>query len=133
MKYILIILTVTIFSFSSNPFKSLNNTSTIDEKDSKKFQFIYKSALNGDVNAQFDLAMMYGTGTYTEKNSKKAFNWLHKSAFNGHIQAQYLVGISFKQGTDIIISHTGLARYWFRKASKAGHKKAKIQLARLER
>ena len=40
--------------------------------------------------------------------------------------------MSFKQGTGVRVQEE-LARYWFKKALKAGHPKAIFQLAELER
>ena len=128
MKQPLIVLLFTLFSLASNPFDTL----TIKTETSTKFHLTYQSASKGNINAQFDIAMMYGTGTYVEKNEKKAFNWLHKSAFNGHVQAQYLMGVSFKQGIGVRVQKY-LAIYWFKKAIKAGHQRAIVQLAKLER
>jgi len=124
MKHQLIFFTLTIFSLASNPFNNLES--------SNKFNLAYQSALKGNIDAQFDVAMMYGTGINVKKNKREAFNWLHKSAFNGHVQAKYLMGVSFKQGTGVRVQKD-LARYWFRKAVKAGHQKAIFQLVELER
>jgi len=145
MKHLLIFLILTIFSLASNPFDTLvekrpQESKTIEivikietkSKNSQKFHKTYQSALQGDINAQFDVAMMYGTGINVEKNEREAFNWLHKSAFNGHVQAKYLMGLSFKQGTGVRVQKD-LARYWFKKAVKAGHQKAIFQLAELDR
>jgi TPR repeat protein len=137
MKHLLLILAFTIFSFASNPFDTLTQSHTpksksIKTKSSKRFYYAYQSALKGNINAQFDVAMMYGTGSNVEKNERKAFNWLHKAAYNGHVEAKYLMGVSFKQGTGVRVQKD-LARYWFRKAAKAGHTKAIFQLAELEK
>ncbi len=141
MKHLLIFLSFTLFLLGSNPFnitihKKESNIVNIEMErkraNSKIFYTTYQSALKGDIDAQFKIAMMYGTGTNIKKNEKEAFRWLHKSAFNGHLQAKYLMGLSFKQGTGVKIQKE-LARYWFKKALKAGHPKALYQLAELER
>jgi len=140
MKHLLLILALTTFTFASNPFDTMrgNNSAnapkskSIKTKGSKKFYFAHKAALKGNINAQFDLAMMYGTGSEVRKDERQAFNWLHKSAFNGHLEATYLMGVSFKQGTGVRVQKE-LARYWFKKAAKAGHPKAMFQLAQIER
>jgi TPR repeat protein len=137
MKHLLLITAFTIFSLASNPFDTLtqNHTpksKTIKTKSSKRFYYAYQLALKGNINAQFDVAMMYGTGSNVEKNERKAFTWLHKAAYNGHVEAKYLMGVSFKQGTGVRVQKE-LARYWFRKAVKAGHTKAIFQLAELEK
>ena len=68
------------------------------ERQGCRSYYAHQSALKGNINAQFDIAMMYGTGSNVEKNERKE-----------------------------------LARYWFRKAAKAGHTKALSQLAELTR
>ena len=137
MKHLLLILGFTIFSLASNPFDTLTQShipksKSIKSKSSKRFYYAYQSALKGNINAQFDVAMMFGTGSNIEKDERKAFNWLHKAAYNGHVEAKYLMGVSFKQGTGVKVQKE-LARYWFRKAAKAGHTKALLQLAELEK
>jgi TPR repeat protein len=94
MKYFLILCMLTSFTLASNPFNTLI-------KKPNKFSLTYQLALKGDINAQFNIAMMYGTGSYVKENKREAFNWLHKSAMNGHVQAKYLMGVSFKQGTGV--------------------------------
>jgi len=140
MKHLLLILALTTLTFASNPFDTMgenykaNSTTSknTQTEGSKKFYFAHKAALKGNINAQFDLAMMYGTGSEVRKDERKAFNWLHKAAFNGHLEAKYLMGVSFKQGTGVRVQKE-LARYWFKKAAKAGHPKAMFQLAKIER
>ena len=130
MKYFLVIFNLTLLSFASNPFD------TLDQKynhpiHSKRFNIAYQLALKGNIHAQFNVAMMYGTGKHVTKNIQQAFNWLHKSAFNGHIQAKYLIGLSFKQGIGVKVDR-GLAKYWFKKAAKSGHPRAIAQLQKLK-
>jgi len=133
MKHLLLILAFTIFSLASNPFDTLTQSHTPKSRSFRaKFYNAYQAAVKGNINAQFDVAMMYGTGSNVEKNERKAFNWLHKAAYNGHVEAKYLMGVSFKQGTGVRVQKE-LARYWFRKAAKAGHTKALLQLAELTR
>ena len=49
---------------------------------------LYKAAENKDINAQFNLALLYENGEGTEKNLEKAFYWYQKVAENGHDFAQ---------------------------------------------
>ena len=132
MKCFLLVLSFTIFSLAFNPFDTLIQSNSPKTRTTRKFCCAYQAALKGNINAQFDVAMMYGTGSNVEKNERKAFNWLHKAAYNGHVEAKYLMGVSFKQGTGVKVQKE-LARYWFRKAAKDGHTKALLQLAELEK
>jgi TPR repeat protein len=99
---------------------------------SKKLFFATRAAKNGNVQAQFDLAVMYATGNGVRKNEAIAFEWFHKAALNNHTEAKYYMGLSFLQGRGVK-RQPHLARQWFKRASKAGHPKASFHLAKLEK
>ena len=99
---------------------------------SKKLFFATRAAKRGNVQAQFDLAMMYASGNGVAKNESVAFAWFHKAARNGHTEAKYYMGLSFLQGRGVK-QQLHLARYWFKLASKAGHSKAIYHLSQVEK
>ena len=99
---------------------------------SKKLFFATRAAKRGNIQAQFDLAMMYASGNGVTKNEKVAFSWFHKAARGGHTEAKYYMGLSFLQGRGVK-KQLHLARYWFKLASKAGHSKAVYQLSSVEK
>lgn len=51
----------------------------------KNFESTKKLAINGDVDAQYDLGLMYMEAIGTDKNYFKAFEWFYKAAQNGDI------------------------------------------------
>jgi TPR repeat protein len=99
---------------------------------SKKLFFATRAARRGNIQAQFDLAMMYASGNGVAKNERVAFSWFHKAARNGHTEAKYYMGLSFLQGRGVK-KQLHLARYWFKQASKAGHPKAVYNLSAVEK
>ncbi len=46
----------------------------------KYFNEKKESAKNGNINAQYNLALLYQNGEGTEKNLEKAFYWFQKAA-----------------------------------------------------
>lgn len=52
------------------------------KQPARSFQDIEKSALSGDRYAQYQLAVMYETGSGTEQNMRKAFYWYKQAAHN---------------------------------------------------
>lgn len=89
-------------------------------------------AKEGNIQAQFDLAMAYAKGRGIKRDESKAFYWFHKSARGGHTLAKYYMGISFLEGRGVR-RDIHLARYWFKQAIKAGHKKSVFYLAIVEK
>ena len=96
---------------SSLSHKSIKN-------NTKQLLSITKNAKRGDIEAQFELAMMYAFGNGVAKNEKVAFSWFHKSARNGHIEAKYYMGLAFLEGRGVK-KQLHLAKYWFKLADKA--------------
>ena len=99
---------------------------------SKKLFFATRAAKRGNVQAQFDLAMMYASGNGVKRDERVAFSWFHKAARAGHTEAKYYMGLSFQQGRGVK-KQLHLARYWFKLASKTGHSKAIYQLSLVEK
>jgi TPR repeat protein len=48
------------------------------------FKEFKKNAENGDVSAQYSLAVMYNDGIGVKKNPAEALRWFRKAAENGH-------------------------------------------------
>ena len=99
---------------------------------SKKLFFATRAAKRGNIQAQFDLAMMYASGDGVAKNERIAFSWFHKAARAGHTEAKYYMRLSFQQGRGVK-RELHLARYWFKLALKAGHSKALYHLSSIEK
>jgi TPR repeat protein/signal transduction histidine kinase len=68
------------------------------EQNTFAFDELQQKANEGDVQAQFDLALCYLNGTGIEKNEELAFNWHKKAAEQGHVNAQFALGLSYLLG-----------------------------------
>jgi len=99
---------------------------------SQKVIFAKRAAAKGNVQAQFDLGMMYLKGDGVRKNEQLAFTYFHKAARKNHVEAKFYMGLSFAEGKGVR-KQTQLARYWFKLAAKAGHRTAMAHLSSLER
>ncbi len=63
----------------------------------KVFYWYQKTAENGNINAQHNLALSYYNGEGTEKNLEKAFYWYQKAAEYGCEIAQYNLALLYKK------------------------------------
>ena len=132
-RVILLLALITTINLSANPFNSIRvDTSRVQQQVSQKFLYAQRAAVQGNVHAQFDLALMYAKGDGVQKNEREAFKWFHKSARNNHTEAKFYMGLSFAQGRGVK-KQAQLARYWFKLAVKAGHREAIAHLANIER
>src|SRR5688500_7879300 len=79
-----------------------NNKPDAQYYNHKTFYWYQKAAENGDIGAQYNLALSYKNGEGTEKDLEKAFYWYQKAAENGDIDAQYnLAFLCYKgEGTE---------------------------------
>ena len=75
------------------------NGTSKDEK--KAFEWIKKSAEEGDVRAQSYLGWMYLTGTGILKNEKESFSWYLKAAEQGDVSSQTQVGFMYAEGMGV--------------------------------
>ena len=82
-----------------------------------EFENAKKLAIQGDVSAQINLAVMYDTGDGVPKDLEKAAYWLTKAAEQGNPEAQYAIGVYYFYG-DGVPKDSKQAIYWLRKASE---------------
>ena len=77
-------------------------------------------ANQGNVKAQYKLALMYELGMGIEKNLSQAFAWYQKSADQDYAKAQYNLGIFYAlaKGVDKDIIQS---KHWIRKANENGY------------
>ena len=82
---------------------------------SKAFDLFMRSAREGNVNAQYNLGVMYSKGKRVIKDDKEAFNWFLSASQQGDIDAHYSVGIRYQQGVGVeedqklAVKHLGVA------------------------
>jgi TPR repeat protein len=100
---------------------------TFTSLNANNYQAMALSAERGNLQAQYDLGLLYKTGK--AKNLKYAFRWMHKSALKGYTPAQYEFALMFHYGIGVR-KNSELARLWFRRAAKRGDSRAKSILYR---
>ena len=91
------------------------------EANPKSAAFVSR-ALNGDVQAQFEMAK----ALEDEKQYETALGWYKKAALQGHVQASLGTGMLCLKGDK---SMHGDALYWLHKAVAGGSSEAEYQLA----
>ena len=74
-----------------------------------------KAAMQGDTNAQSNLALMYELGRGVKQDYAKAREWLEKAAEQGNAMAQNNLGFFYTQENTGMQDYT-LARKWLEKA-----------------
>jgi TPR repeat protein len=93
----------------------------------KAVSWLEKAAQAGDVEAQYNLAVMHGKGQGVPVNLEAAFHWLQQAALQGLASAQSRLGLLYASGSgtavDPLESHK-----WLLLAAKAGDAEAKSQL-----
>ncbi len=87
-------------------------------------------AEEGNVDAQFSLALMYHYGTGVETDPAAATSWYEKAAEQGHIDAQYYAGAAYRDGAGVE-ANIQRAATLFERAAERGHASAQYWLGRL--
>ena len=77
------------------------------------------AALQGDVDAQFDLGDSYATGEGVALDHAEAVKWWHKAAEQGHAPAQYNLGLIYTNGRMAARDYV-LAHMWYSLAATQG-------------
>jgi len=83
-------------------------------------KWLQKAAEAGDLNAQYEIAVMYAAGDGVEKDIWKAMDLLYKTAEAGNIKAQYEIGLLYYNG-DGVEKDYATAMQWFMKAANQRH------------
>ena len=60
-----------------------------------------KAAMQGDVDAQFDLGYMYANGEGVPEDDQEAVRWYRKAAKQGDASAQYNLGVMYGKGEGV--------------------------------
>ena len=83
----------------------------------------YRSALQqwgplaeqGHAIAQFNLALLYHSGSGISLDEKKAVEWYRKSAQNGYYKAQEYMAVGYREGWFGLPKDSKKAEYWEKK------------------
>ena len=76
------------------------------KKPELHFNEVKLTAIDGDADAQFELAGLYARGDVVEQNLAEAVKWYRKAAEQGHDGAQYKLGLSYQNGKGVPQSDT---------------------------
>ena len=90
MKHIFIISPSIIFLIFVLPFTSYSK-----KKADLHFNEVKLTAIDGDADAQFELAGLYAEGDGVKQNLTEAVKWYRKAAEQGHDGAQFKLGLSY--------------------------------------
>ena len=83
------------------------------------FNEVKLAAVEGDADAQFELAGLYAEGDGVKQNLTEAVKWYHKAAEQGHDGAQYKLGLSYQNGKGVPKSDTN-AYVWLNISAENG-------------
>jgi len=89
-----------------------------------------KLAEQGDVNAQYNLGVMYNNGTGVEQNFKEAVKWYRKAAEQGQVYAQSNLGVIYAKGQGVDQDFKEALKWW-QKAADQGNAYAQYNLGRM--
>lgn len=96
------------------------------------FQKYLVKAQAGDVDAQYNLGIMYYHGDGVAKNHDEALKWFHLSAEQGDAEAQFNLGFMYGRGEGTAKDHRA-SMEWFQKAASQGHEGARDILEKMFR
>ncbi|MBN2298214.1 MAG: sel1 repeat family protein [Deltaproteobacteria bacterium] len=88
---------------------------------------IRRSALAGDVYAQFKLANIYFEGRGVNQDDTEAARWFMKAAEQDHVESQFILATMYEKG-DGVPRDDAKAYAWFVSAAKQGHNRSIIML-----
>ena len=114
MKHIFIISPSIIFLIFVLPFTSYSK-----KKADLHFNEVKLTAIDGDADAQFELAGLYAEGDGVKQNLTEAVKWYRKAAEQGHDGAQYKLGLSYQNGKGVPKSDTD-AYIWLNISAENG-------------
>ena len=107
----------TTLSFGANFDDGVN---AYEKGDYKTALTIFEDlAKKGDIDAQYNLGLMYDNGRGVKQDYKKAFEWYEKAANQGYASAQNNLGVMYGNGYGVR-EDKKIAKEWFGKACDGG-------------
>jgi TPR repeat protein len=86
----------------------------------------------GNVDAQFNLGLLYSSGQGLPQDDAQALIWFHKAADQGDARAQVSLGGMYRVGRGVRQDYAQAAA-WFRKAANQGNRFAQADLGEMYR
>ena len=93
-----------------------------------EIQRLRSAALEGSVDAQYDLACAYAEGDGVPRSQSTAYRWFEKAAGQGDAESMTAAGYCLLNGDGVEEDHEA-AVAWFRRAAEAGDPDASRYLA----
>ncbi len=90
-----------------------------------------QSAMAGDVNAQWNLALAYQNRDGVEVDPGRELSWKHSAAEGGVADAQYALAADYFQGQLNLTRDVRTAVTWLRRAALQGHLEASYRLGEI--
>jgi len=93
---------------------------------------VYRAAMNGDVNAQYELGLMYMRGDAVLKDFTRGVEWLRRAAEQDHVGAQLQLADMYLRGVEL--QHdVAEAFQWYMRAARRGDAQAQYMVGNLYR
>ncbi len=89
---------------------------------------LIRLAEHGDIDAQFELGVIYAHGKGVNQDYGKAVFWFQKAAQQGHMTAQYNIAQCYEKELGVCQNYA-LAFYWYQKAAEQGDVDAMTNIA----
>ena len=106
------------------------HTASPTDMSSEAMEKLFQQAEAGDMDAQYNLGIMYYNGEGAPKDFQQAMNWFHLAAQQGDADAQFNLGIMIGRGEGVK-KDPQISLQWFQKAAEQGHAEAKDIIAKL--
>ena len=99
--------------------------------DRKAFEWMFRSAQGGLLEAQWNLALFLAEGIGISKAAPhQAREWFETASHQGHPKAQFMLGQAYLDGEGILQDNEK-GVYWIKKSAEGGDTKAQMKLASL--
>ncbi len=90
-----------------------------------------RAALDGDLDSQVRLGLLFRTGQGVEMEPVEAVRWFSRAAKGGHPEAQCLLGLHLLEGSGVPRDFAK-AREWLERAARRNHPEAQFQLFQMD-
>ena len=102
----------------------VSGCASTQESDAATVKVMREAAEQGDMEAQFNLGLMYDNGQGVAENDVEAVRWYRKSAEQGDANAQNNLGGMYYNGEGVVQNYTS-AHMWMHLARVQGHEDAR--------
>jgi len=98
--------------------------------DTAAIKYLSDLAEYGDVEAQFELGLMFAEGRGVSRDDTQAVQWLRNAAERGNAKAQYNLGLMYAEGRGVAKDDKSAVQ-WYQKAAEQGHAQAQYNLGKM--